>query len=82
MLLAREITERPHAPSGVAASCQPRVKLHILPLVWISLLKRGSMGAQGAAAGGCLALDGHALGRVPAPQNNNNNNKITATINK
>ena len=32
-------------------SCQPTVKLHILPLVRIFPLGRGSTGAQGAAGG-------------------------------
>ena len=35
---SREITERPHAPTppvGSRRSCQPTVKLHVLPLVWI-----------------------------------------------
>ena len=36
---------------GAQHPCQPTVKLHILPLVWIFLWERGSMGTQGAAAG-------------------------------
>ena len=33
LVLTREITVRPRAPSGVATSCQPTVKLHTLPLL-------------------------------------------------
>ena len=47
--LAREVC------SGMRHSCQPTVKLHTLPLVWDFLFERGSTGAQGAAAGICLA---------------------------
>ena len=40
----------PTPPVGSQYSCQPTVKLLILPLVWIFLWERGSTGAQGAAA--------------------------------
>ena len=45
----------PATPAGSRHSCQPTVKLHILPLVWIFLWGRGSTGSQGAAAGICVA---------------------------
>ena len=44
----------PTPPVGSQYSCQPTVKLHILPLVWIFPLGKGSTGAQEAAAGICL----------------------------
>ena len=43
-LLAREITERPRAPTPPVRSrhsCQPTVKLYIVPLVWIFPLGMG-----------------------------------------
>ena len=52
--LQREISERPPRPQrGVTAfmSAHSKKIIHILPLVWIFLLGRGSMGAQGAGAG-------------------------------
>ena len=52
----------PTPPAGSQHSCQPTVKLHILPLVWIFLWERFSTGAQGAAAGiylACASKGGH-----------------------
>ena len=52
----RVSAERPAPPAGSQHSCQPTVKLHILPLVWVFLWERGSTGAQGAAAGIFLGI--------------------------
>ena len=46
--VATDITERPQAPQWLQHSCQPTVKLHTLPFVWILLLKWGSMGRRGS----------------------------------
>ena len=73
MSSSRDITEHPRAPSGVAAfmsaptppvgsqhSCQPTVKLHMLPLVWIFSsgkgLVRGRRGHRGQQLGFALPV--------------------------
>ena len=53
--LQGKLQSAPTSPVGSQHSCQPTVKLHIITLVWIFLWERGSTGAQGAAAGICLA---------------------------
>ena len=47
---AKGHTERPRAPSGVAAFMSVHVKLPILPVVWIFLWERGSTGARGGSS--------------------------------
>ena len=42
----RELQSAPTPPVGSRHSCQPTVKLHILPLVWDFLWERGSTGSS------------------------------------
>ena len=54
----------PTPPAGSQHSCQPTVKLNILPLVWIFLWEIGSTGAQGAAAEQQLGFTCALVGKV------------------
>ena len=68
LALSTSITEHPPAPPVESQhSCQPTVKLHMLPLRSMDFSKRerGSTGAQGAAAGFALPLSRPA--RLPTP---------------
>ena len=66
---ARDITERPHAPSGVAAFTSAHSKTpYITPSMNFFLWEWGSKGAQGAAVGICLLVGescSRALGLQP-----------------
>ena len=53
---ARSMHVSPHAPVGCQHSCQPTVKLHILPLVWPFFWEMGSTGAH---RGSSCDLSGH-----------------------